>query len=168
MKVHIQTVHARQRSSSAASSTSLRARRSKAGRPPMCYSFGTKANLEEHVRTQHLNLQELAGQIRRADHRTTRRLQSPALKKTDDAHASLLTGYGYEKDRPIACLEPSCPHRFMRNVDLENIWTRSISGTSMILKKLWREREAHEAASSGSAVAKILRLRRTASFAASW
>lgn len=58
--------------------------------------------------------------------------------------ASLLTGYGYEKDRPIACLETSCPQRFMRNGDLE---------THMDMVHEWNiddfndalvEREAHE------------------------
>jgi hypothetical protein len=66
------------------------------------------------------------------------------VRKNDDEMASLLTGHGYEKDRPIACLEPGCPQRFMRNCDLE---------THMEDVHLWiiddfeeavREREARE------------------------
>lgn len=56
----------------------------------------------------------------------------------------LLTGYGYEKDRPIACLEPGCAHRFMRNVDLENHMDTSHQWNIDDIEDAMREREARE------------------------
>lgn len=145
MKVHIQTVHAKTKKFICGQFDLTKSKKVEGWQGPGCgYSFGTKANLEEHVRTQHLNLPGTSRPNQKNTSKKASRLQSPALKKTDDATASLLTGYGYEKDRPIACLEPCCPHRFMRNVDLENHMDTSHQWNIDDIEDAMREREARE------------------------
>lgn len=143
MKVHIQTVHAKTKKFICGQFDLSKSKKTEGWNGQGCgYSFGTKANLEEHVRTQHLNLPGTSRPGQKSKPPGSR-VRSPAVKKMEDA-ASLLTGYGYEKDRPIACLESSCPQRFMRNGDLE---------THMDMVHEWNiddfndalvEREAHE------------------------
>lgn len=143
MKVHIQTVHAKTKKFICGEFDLTKSKKVGGWQGPGCgFSFGTKANLEEHVRTQHLNLPGVSRPSQKSQ--SGSRMQSPALKRSNDNAASLLTGYGYEKDRPIACLESSCPQRFMRNGDLE---------THMDMVHQWNfddindavvEREAHE------------------------
>lgn len=146
MKVHIQTVHAKTKKFVCGEFDLTKSKKVEGWQGPGCgYSFGTKANLEEHVRTQHLNLPGTTRPNQKNASKTASRLQSPALKrKTDDATASLLTGYGYENDRPIACLEPGCPHRFMRNVDLETHMDTFHQWNIDDIEEAVREREAHE------------------------
>jgi general transcription factor IIIA len=144
MKVHIQTVHAKTKKFVCGEFDLTKSKKVEGWQGTGCgYSFGTKANLEEHVRTQHLNLPGTTRPNQKNASQSHSRLQPAALKETNEA-ASLLTGYGYEKDRPIACLEAGCPQRFMRNFDLE---------THMDLFHQWiiddideavREREARE------------------------
>jgi general transcription factor IIIA len=145
MKVHIQTVHAKTKKFICGEFDLTKSKKVEGWQGPGCgYSFGTKANLEEHVRTQHLNLPGTSRPNQKNASKTTSRLQSPALKRTEDATASLLTGYGYEKDRPIACLEPGCPHRFMRDVDLQNHMDTTHQWNFDDIEDAMREREAHE------------------------
>lgn len=115
MKVHIQTVHAKTKRFICGQFDLSKSKKVAGWDGAGCdFSFGTKANLEEHVRTQHLNL---PGTVR--PNQKTKAPSSRRAKKADDVAASMLTGFGYEKDRPIACLEKSCPQRFMRKGDLE-------------------------------------------------
>jgi general transcription factor IIIA len=145
MKVHIQTVHAKTKKFICGEFDLTKSRKVEGWQGQGCgYSFGTKANLEEHVRTQHLNMPGTTRPNQKNTSQSNSRLQSPALNKIDDTAASLLTGYGYEKDRPIACLEPNCPQRFMRNFDLETHMDMVHQWIIDDIDEAVREREARE------------------------
>lgn len=117
MKVHIQTVHAKTKKFICGEFDLSKSKKVEGWTGQGCgFSFGTKANLEEHVRTQHLNL---PGTSRPNQKNKSEKKSRVGPKKASDTAASMLTGFGYEVDRPIACLEPTCPQRFMRNGDLE-------------------------------------------------
>lgn len=86
------------------------------GRP-----FGTKASLEEHVRTQHLHLPRSARKSRNVKEELAASVDTSmedAPPPRNDA-LSMLTGLGYESARSIACVEPNCQHRMQRYYDLE-------------------------------------------------
>ncbi|EMC94901.1 hypothetical protein BAUCODRAFT_141066 [Baudoinia panamericana UAMH 10762] len=86
-------------------------------------AFGTKANLEDHVRTRHMGLK---GKIRpsrllKKEAKEMSSSQTPSTLDeaiTPDPAVSMLTGYGYEQLRPVACLIQSCQQRFVREYDL--------------------------------------------------
>jgi general transcription factor IIIA len=141
MKVHIQTVHAKTKKFVCGEFDLTKSKKVEGWQGPGCgFSFGTKANLEEHIRTQHMSLPGTT----RPNQKNASQSGSRKQSHSHDMTASLLTGHGYEKDRPIACLEQSCPQRFMRDGDLE---------THMDMVHQWNiddfndalvEREAHE------------------------
>lgn len=94
-------------------------------------ALGTKATLEEHVRTQHLGL---AGHIRPSRLRNKVKneeddsatpvssimdVDEPATPQGPSAAAlAILTGQGYEESRPLACLVDGCRQRFSQKWDL--------------------------------------------------
>ncbi|KAL1311124.1 hypothetical protein AAFC00_001327 [Neodothiora populina] len=91
------------------------------GRGACGRACGTKASLEEHVRTQHLHLP-----------RSTRKSKNVKTESMDYAGFSMeppqaaqsnalamLTGIGYDSRRSIACVEAQCPYRMQRYYDLE-------------------------------------------------
>ena len=80
------------------------------------HGFSTKANLEEHIRTQHLGLEGTQKTKRKVKSTTAPR----TARKSRASTLGRLTGVGYEESgRDIACLMPGCAHRFMRDYDLE-------------------------------------------------
>ncbi|KAF2858544.1 hypothetical protein K470DRAFT_259723 [Piedraia hortae CBS 480.64] len=69
---------------------------------------GTKATLENHVRTQHLGLPNPIKPSRRK-----------AREEKDGKKAlSMLTGVGYEENKDIECLVPECQFRFTKDYHL--------------------------------------------------
>ncbi|THX11790.1 hypothetical protein D6D13_04681 [Aureobasidium pullulans] len=88
------------------------------GRGACGRAFSAKANLEEHVRTQHLHL---PGYVRPGK-RTKQEEDESFTDLPPEDHNSVLarlTGVGYEHGRDIACLDETCPHRFVKPFDLE-------------------------------------------------
>lgn len=89
-------------------------------------AFGTKAALESHVRTQHLQLPALSGGRKKIKSEDVSEVGTPVdFDELPDAGngqmagaLSLLTGQGYEDERPLECWEPSCAVRFIRDYDL--------------------------------------------------
>ncbi|KAK5018179.1 hypothetical protein LTR39_001133, partial [Cryomyces antarcticus] len=80
--------------------------------------FGTKANLEEHIRTQHMGLPGTAKTKSKKDKTSDSTVSAQVPRASALAR---LTGAGYaeESGRDIACVLPPCPHRFLREYDLE-------------------------------------------------
>lgn len=85
---------------------------------------GSKASLEDHVRTQHMGLERWQKAKQKANQDTAEVV--PPVKETSrkksarPADLSRLTGHGYaESGRNIACLVSTCHHRFFRDFDLE-------------------------------------------------
>ncbi|KAK3114468.1 hypothetical protein LTR53_007200 [Teratosphaeriaceae sp. CCFEE 6253] len=90
--------------------------------------FGTKANLEDHIRTQHLGLPGKIKpcRIRKAQAKAASAAATSSravevgetattrVKKGDSEAMSMLTGHGYDvlPNRAIACLVPGCAQRF--------------------------------------------------------
>ncbi|PSK57768.1 Transcription factor IIIA [Elsinoe australis] len=90
--------------------------------------FSTKAALEKHIRTQHLNLPLPANKGK--EKRKARKARMAAVQEEDAAAmdedrsqhseaANLLTGLGHDEMREIRCVLEYCPHRFRRWYDLE-------------------------------------------------
>jgi hypothetical protein len=101
-------------------------------------AFATKATLEGHVRTQHLDLPLLRkkpdfGKKKREVEMVDSPMEvdSPPVSgsaATDQPNAiihdslSRLTGHAYADDRPFACPEPGCPQRFILERDIMRHW----------------------------------------------
>lgn len=89
-------------------------------------AFGTKAALESHVRTQHLHLPALSGGRKNIKSEDISEVSTPMDFQTIPGAAnsqmagtlSLLTGNGYEDERPLECWQSSCTVRFQRDYDL--------------------------------------------------
>lgn len=89
-------------------------------------AFGTKAALESHVRTQHLHLTALGAARKKIKSEDTSEISTlmdfEALPGAGDGQMagtlSLLTGQGYEDERPLECWESRCSIRFQRDYDL--------------------------------------------------
>ncbi|TKA32378.1 hypothetical protein B0A50_01484 [Salinomyces thailandicus] len=95
-------------------------------------AFGTKANLEEHVRTQHLGMPAKVRPCRRRKAEsasetpsTTMDVDELATPSSPSAKAesrpavlSMLTGIGYADRRPLECLIHGCPNRFGKEYEL--------------------------------------------------
>lgn len=114
MKVHYQTVHAKSRAFICGQTDLGKLNKVEGWDGVGCgHGFGIKANLESHIRTQHLNQ---PGATRPA--RIKKSTSSGSAIPATTAQASMLTGFGYETSRPITCLLQNCPHRFHRNYDL--------------------------------------------------
>lgn len=86
------------------------------GRP-----FGTKASLEEHVRTQHLHLPRSTRKGRNVKAESNASFDASMSDARSSQHNTLamLTGIGYDNGRNISCVEPGCEHRLLRYYDLE-------------------------------------------------
>ncbi len=93
------------------------------------FALGTKANLEEHVRTQHLGkegmrarrarkkAEEAGVDVEEVRRRNLRRKKGSETLRT----VAPLAGAGWEGlGRDIDCLKPECAHKFMREYDLWN------------------------------------------------
>ncbi|KAJ9643398.1 hypothetical protein H2199_004077 [Coniosporium tulheliwenetii] len=93
------------------------------------FALGTKANLEEHVRTQHLGkegmrarkarkkAEESGVDLEEIRRRNLRRKKGSEMQQI----VAPLTGAGWEElGRNIDCLKPECAHKFMREYDLWN------------------------------------------------
>ncbi|KAI6835634.1 hypothetical protein KC340_g7073 [Hortaea werneckii] len=91
--------------------------------------FGTKANLEEHVRTQHLGFPSKIRPCRRkkANGSSTPstvmdvdELATPSIPTAEPRHGalSMLTGHGYDEIRPIPCMIQDCVNRFTKDYEL--------------------------------------------------
>ncbi|KAK5123363.1 hypothetical protein LTR85_002795 [Meristemomyces frigidus] len=130
LKVHFQNVHTKARNFVCGSFDLTGNPKVEGWNGRSCGSaFGTKANLEDHVRTQHLGL---PGKIRPC--RKNKRAEDSATPSTlmdidelatpDDSGShghdalSMLTGFGYEDTRRISCLITGCQVRFSRDYDL--------------------------------------------------
>ncbi|KZF25069.1 hypothetical protein L228DRAFT_258543 [Xylona heveae TC161] len=93
-------------------------------------AFTSKGSLEEHVRTQHLGWES------RNTAKKQKRMSGTGFASsaaTDPAVSTItkLTGAGYATDsgRDIACLEPGCAFRFVRQYDL-GVHLRNVHGVS--------------------------------------
>ncbi|KAK8161720.1 Zn-finger [Phyllosticta citrichinensis] len=92
-------------------------------------NFGTKSNLEEHIRTQHLGLESTrTAKLREEAAERGEDYDEISKKRRSRAHPkasaiALLTGEGLaeESGRRIACIfaNDGCQHRFYRDYDLE-------------------------------------------------
>lgn len=81
-------------------------------------AFGTKGNLEEHVRTQHLGLPGKEKKMRNVKSEESTSTLSMLDSVPDDPKAlAMLTGFGYGDTRRFACLVPECRVRFARDCD---------------------------------------------------
>lgn len=92
------------------------------GRGACGRAFGTKASLEEHVRTQHLHLPRTARRSKLVKQEPVAPLADLSMDDIQPAYdntLSMLTGVGYDYTRTIACLEHGCQHRMQRFYDLE-------------------------------------------------
>lgn len=113
LKVHIQTVHVQSKRFTCGETDLSKSKRVPGWDGRGCgRGFGTKANLEGHVRTQHLGLPIDRKKIKSEP-------DSSNHGREDDRTLALLTGVGYEDNRPIACMVESCTKRFTRDYDLE-------------------------------------------------
>lgn len=88
------------------------------GRGACGRAFSAKANLEEHIRTQHLHL---PGYVRPA--KKTKQEEDDAITEfPPESHNEVLarlTGVGYGHGRDITCIDGTCLHRFVKPFDLE-------------------------------------------------
>jgi general transcription factor IIIA len=91
------------------------------GRGACGRAFSAKANLEEHVRTQHLHLPGYVRPAKREKQEEDDSYTHFADLSPEDHNTVLarLTGVGYEHGRDIACVDETCPHRFVKPFDLE-------------------------------------------------
>lgn len=127
LKVHYQTVHVKSRTF-ACGQYDLGASKHVPGWDGHgCgLGFGTKAALENHVRTQHLQLPSLSGRRKKIKSEDVSEVGTPIdfedLPDANIGHTagtlSLLTGQGYEDQRPLECWEGGCAVRFSRDYDL--------------------------------------------------
>ncbi|OCL04932.1 hypothetical protein AOQ84DRAFT_323679 [Glonium stellatum] len=86
------------------------------GEGACAHGFSTKANLEEHIRTQHLGLEG----TQKGKKKTKPTSAARIVRKSRVSTLGKLTGVGYEESgRNIACLMPECMYRFIRDYDLE-------------------------------------------------
>jgi general transcription factor IIIA len=112
--------------------------------------FGTKAMLENHIRTKHLGLEawDKVSKRKRGVDLTPKRstyTKGGNHKAQYISAASLLTGQGYEDSgRDIACLVPTCPHRFYRDFDLRRHCTSAHGMAEVEVEDGLRERAAAE------------------------
>jgi len=128
LKVHTQNVHAKARNFVCGSFDLTGNAKVEGWNAQGCGSaFGTKANLEEHVRTQHLGLPSKLRPCRQKKVKVEDTTHTPStLMDVDelptpadgDGGLALLTGFGFEDLRSIACLLTGCPARFVRDYDL--------------------------------------------------
>jgi len=91
-------------------------------------SFGTKASLEGHIRTQHLGLPVLSGgRPRKIKSEDISEVSTPmdceelpgsSINGQLSSTLALLTGHGYDEQRPLECWQHGCPYRFSRDYDL--------------------------------------------------
>lgn len=129
LKVHIQNVHAKRKTFVCGTFDLSQSHKTAGWDGTGCgFASGTRANLEEHVRTQHLGIPAKLAPSR------VRKLQeqgrSPCSSSSsmdmdeistpnDNGHAlTMLTGFGYEKARPVACLIGHCIQRFQNEYQL--------------------------------------------------
>lgn len=132
LKVHMQSVHMKQRGFVCGEFDLTGNVKVEGWNGVGCGSkFGTKANLEEHVRTQHLGLKSKIKPCRLKKKMATAEEESltpesamdvdeivtPADFDAGNGTLSMLTGVGYDS-RDIGCLIEGCPRRFRRNYDL--------------------------------------------------
>ena len=142
MKVHVQTVHAKTKNFTCGEYDLSKSKKVEGWDRIGCgYSFGTKANLEEHIRTQHLGL---TGYYRGNSQRLTPAPSSHKQSPVPNAAASSLTGFGYDQSRPITCMQPGCPHRFTRNHDLVHHMEMVHEWNIDDINDRIAEKEAHE------------------------
>nr|XP_023908576.1 transcription factor IIIA-like [Quercus suber]POF15483.1 transcription factor iiia [Quercus suber] len=129
LKVHIQNVHAKQRTFICGTFDLSQSKKVVGWTGNGCGAgFSSKASLEEHVRTQHLGIPSKLAPSRLKKLRDEAASPSQSLSSmdtdelttpNDDDHSmAMLTGYGYEKARPIACLESHCIQRFRNDYEL--------------------------------------------------
>ena len=93
-------------------------------------AYTTKATLEGHVRTKHL---DLAAPSRASRLKETKKeandeeesslsslmeLEEPSALLNRNTAISMLTGHGYDACRPLTCWTSGCPVRFARELDL--------------------------------------------------
>lgn len=142
LKVHMQNVHAKARNFVCGVFDLSTSEKVEGWNGNGCgRAFGTKANLEDHVRTQHLGLM---GKIKPCRLKAKEERQQGLKTKTSHQHfkvgnetegctsfrkvdgitpsigaaVSILTGYGYGIKRHIACMVNGCAFRFSRDYDL--------------------------------------------------
>ncbi|KAF2420154.1 hypothetical protein EJ08DRAFT_738721 [Tothia fuscella] len=146
LKVHVQTVHENQKNfvcgrTNLSNSSKMvyddgREIKWDAGKEGCGKGFGTKAMLENHVRTQHLGLEDWNKVTKRRRNAASSSgmgddissvfssnlsepISKPKGRKPQPTASSLLTGLGYENSgRKIKCLNPACPRLFYREYDL--------------------------------------------------
>jgi len=159
LKVHMQNVHAKERKFVCGVFDLNTSEKVEGWNGHGCGSaFGTKANLEDHIRTQHLGLMgkikpcRLKAKEKREQGSKTKTRHQPAkfenepedptsLTKIDDVGSSvggalsMLTGFGYDTRRPIACVVNGCAFRFGRDYDL---------ATHLELTHGWHEDDVNE------------------------
>ncbi|KAF2007353.1 hypothetical protein P154DRAFT_517103 [Amniculicola lignicola CBS 123094] len=109
LNVHIRNVHDQQKnficgtfdlSTSKYSELKAWGARNACGQP-----YTTKSGLEMHIRRHHLGLE---------NRKTMRQKAKPKKEPKKPSMASMLTGFGYEEGRHIACLVLGCQVRFTR------------------------------------------------------
>nr|POE77689.1 transcription factor iiia [Quercus suber] len=129
LKVHIQNVHAKRKTFLCGTFDLSQSKKVVGWSGAGCgIGFGTKANLEEHVRTQHLGIPTKLAPSRLKNLREQAASPSQSLSSMDtdeittpkdhDESMAMLTGFGYEKARPVACLDARCLQRFRNNYEL--------------------------------------------------
>ncbi|WPG98169.1 transcription factor IIIA-like protein [Acrodontium crateriforme] len=131
LKVHVQNVHAKVRNFICGAFDLSNNPKTVGWNGQGCgTAFGTKSSLEEHVRTQHLGIaskirpSRLKKKIKNEGDSTPSTLMdideiSTPTETYEDTNAlAMLTGHGYEKSKPIACLVPGCQLRFSKDHDL--------------------------------------------------
>lgn len=128
LKVHYQTVHVKQKSFGCGQFDLCESKHVPGWDGHGCgLAFGTKAALESHVRTQHLHLPALSGgRKKKIKSEDISEVSTPRdhdeLPDANDGQVAdtlaLLTGHGYEDQRPLACWDANCARRFIRDYDL--------------------------------------------------
>ncbi|KAI7538722.1 hypothetical protein KC331_g10177 [Hortaea werneckii] len=130
LKVHMQNVHAKARNFICGQFDMRDNQKTQGWNGIGCgMGFGTKANLEEHVRTQHLGFPSKIRPCRRkkANGSSTPstmmdvdELATPSIPAAEPKHGalSMLTGHGYDEIRPIPCMIHGCPNRFTKDYEL--------------------------------------------------
>ncbi|KAF2709472.1 hypothetical protein K504DRAFT_467436 [Pleomassaria siparia CBS 279.74] len=96
-------------------------------------AFKAKSSLDQHIRTHHLEL---------PNRKATRNKAKASKAAPKPSMLTLLTGIGYEKDRPVLCLVHDCEHRFFMDRDLRRHLRATHKWTDELIEEKILEREA--------------------------